>query len=80
MWVFWNIYNYNADSYRRLNKIKKFWVFIKKKQTIHTHTQTTTKTNTSTIRKYDKEKDLVQKNALCLVSKREMLSALMSES
>ena len=59
------IYIITMLTYRRLNKIEKLWVFIKKKQTIHihthTHTQTRTKTNTSTIRKYDKEEDLVLK-------------------
>ena len=43
--------------------------------------QTMTKTNASTIRKYDKEQDLVQKNALSLVLKREILSIfLISDS
>ena len=32
------IYIITMLAYRRLNKIKQFWAFIKKKQTIHAHT------------------------------------------
>ena len=68
-------------AYRRLNKIKELnnseFLLKRNKQYVHTHTQTTTRTNASTIRKYDKEQDLVQKNALSLVLKREMLSAFL---